>query len=147
MFNHNMPSMDFVSKQLIRQNGSYHADMAGRPQTNEAPPFGAQLATLRKEHGWTQPQLAEKLGVTLATLVYYERQAKNPSADFVSKAAKLFNVSVDELLGHTVKAARKHGPPSRLQQLTEQLAGLPRNKQKVVVEMLEGFLQKTTNST
>ena len=71
---------------------------------------------------------------------------KNPNADFVSKVAKLFNVSVDDLLGHTVKASRKHGPPSRLQQLTEQLAELPRNKQKVVVEMLEGFLQKTTNS-
>ena len=146
MFKHNITSMDFVAKQLIEQNQPYRGDMAGRPQTNEAPLFGARLAALRKEHGWTQPQLAEKLGITLATLVYYERQAKNPSAEFVSKVAKLFNVSVDELLGHTVKVARKHGPPSRLQQLTEQLAELPRNKQKIVVEMLEGFLQKTTNS-
>ncbi len=135
-----------MTKQLIEQNPSYHADMAGRPQTNEAPPFGAQLAALRKEHGWTQPQLAEKLGITLAALVYYERQAKNPNAEFVSKVAKLFNVSVDELLGHTVRASRKHGPPSRLQQLTQRLAELPRNKQKIVVEMLEGFLQKTINS-
>lgn len=116
--------------------------MAGRPQINEAPAFGAKLAGLRKAQGWTQPQLAEKLGITLATLVYYERQAKNPGAEFVSKVAKLFNVSVDELLGHSVKPTRKPGPPSRLQQLTEQLAELPRNKQKVVVEMLEAFLQK-----
>jgi len=55
-------------------------------------------------------------------------------------------VSVDELLGHSIKATRKSGPPSRLQQLTEQLSGLPRNKQKVVVEMLEGFLQKTNKA-
>jgi len=81
--------------------------------------------------------------MTLAALVYYERQAKNPSADFVSKVAKLFNVSVDELLGHAITPNRKSGPPSRLQQLTVQLAELPRTKQKVVVEMLEGFLQKT----
>jgi transcriptional regulator with XRE-family HTH domain len=116
--------------------------MAGRPQINEAPAFGAKLAALRKAQGWTQPQLAEKLGITLATLVYYERQAKNPSAEFVSKVAKLFNVSVDELLGHSVKAIRKSGPPSRLQQLTEQLSRLPRNQQKIVVEMLEGFLHR-----
>jgi hypothetical protein len=30
--------------------------------------------------------------------------------------------------------------------LTEQLAELPRNKQKVVVEMLEGFLQNTSKA-
>ena len=119
--------------------------MAGRPQINDAPAFGAKLAALRKEQDWTQPQLAEKLGITLATLVYYERQAKNPSADFVSKVAKLFNVSVDELLGHSVKPTRKPGPPSRLQELTEQLGELPRHKQKAVVEMLEGYLQRTTN--
>ena len=131
-----------MKQQLIQENRPYSADMAGRPQINEAPAFGAKLAALRKEQGWTQPQLAEKLGTTLAAVVYYERQSKNPNADIVSKVAKLFNVSVDELLGHTIKTARKSGPPSRLQQLTEQLSGLPRNKQKVVVEMLEGILQK-----
>jgi transcriptional regulator with XRE-family HTH domain len=146
MFNHNMASTDFVLKQLIHQSRAYSEDMVGRPQLNEAPAFGARLAALRKERGWTQPQLAEKFGVTLAALVYYERQAKNPSAEFVSKSAKLFNVSVDELLGHAVKPTRKPGPPSRLQQLTEQLAELPRNKQKVVVEMLEGFLQNTSKA-
>jgi transcriptional regulator with XRE-family HTH domain len=143
MFNHNMSSTDFVAEQLIQESRPYSADMAGRPQLNQAPPFGARLAALRKAHGWTQPQLAEKLGVTLAAVVYYERQAKNPNAELVSKVAKLFNVSVDELLGHAIKPTRKPGPPSRLQQLTAQLAELPRSKQKTVVEMLEGFLQKT----
>ena len=138
---------DFVKEQLIQKDRPYHADMAGRPQINHAPAFGGKLAALRKEQGWTQPQLAEKLGMTLAALVYYERQAKNPSAEFVSKVAKLFNVSVDELLGHAVKPTRKSGPPSRLQQLTGQLADLPRTKQKVVVEMLEAFLQKKPASS
>ena len=134
---------DFVKEPLIQNTKPYPADMAGRPQINQAPVFGVKLAALRKAQGWTQPQLAGKLGMTLAALVYYERQAKNPSADFVSKVAKLFNVSVDELLGHAITPNRKSGPPSRLQQLTVQLAELPRTKQKVVVEMLEGFLQKT----
>jgi hypothetical protein len=63
----------------------------------------------------------------------------------VIQAASLLNVSVDQLLDHQVKTPRKSGPPSRLQQLTEQLAALPRRKQKAVVEILEGYL-KTANS-
>jgi transcriptional regulator with XRE-family HTH domain len=118
--------------------------MAGRPQINNAPAFGAKLAALRKKQGWTQPQLAEKLGITLAALVYYERQARNPSAEFVSRAAKLFNVSVDELLGHEVKAGRKPGPPSKLHQKIDEVAQLSRAKQQYVLQFLDQVL--TTSS-
>ncbi len=123
-------------------NHPYALDvMAGRPPINEAPVFGGNLATLRKARGWTQPQLAKMLGISLSALVYSERKATNPSGEFLAKAATVFNVSVDELLGHAVKPMRKPGPPSRLQQLTEQLSTLPRQKQKAVVEILEGYLK------
>ena len=130
----------------MSQNHVYTLDvMAGRPPINEAPVFGGKLAALRKARGWTQPQLAEMLGISLNALVHYERKATNPSGEFLSKVAKLFNVTVDELLGCEVKPARKPGPPSRLAHLTERLAALPRQKQKAVVEILEGYL-KTANS-
>ena len=74
-----------MSKQRLCKNHPYSADMAGRPPINVAPPFGRNLAALRKARGWTQPQLAEQLGITLAALTYYERQAHNPSAEFVAK--------------------------------------------------------------
>lgn len=119
--------------------------MAGRPPINEAPLFGKNLAALRKARGWTQPQLAEKLGISFNALIHYERKAHNPNADFIAKVAKLFNVTVDELLGHEVKTVRKSGPPSRLEQLTNQLSTLPRQKQKAVVEILEGYLKTATN--
>jgi hypothetical protein len=49
-----------------------------------------------------------------------------------------------ELMGQVngAKNGHKPGPPSRLQQLSQRLAALPRSKQKVVVQMLEGFLQQ-----
>lgn len=122
------------------------AVMAGRPQINEAPVFGRNLATLRKTRGWTQSQLAKMLDITTNALVHYERKAKNPTASFLEKVAKVFNVSIDELLGHKVKAERKPGPPSRLEQLTQQLATLPRQKQKAVVEILEGYLKTASPS-
>jgi len=123
----------------------YISDMAGRPPTKPAPAFGTQLAALRKAHGWTQPQLADKLGITLAALTHYERKAENPTADFVAKAAKLFNVSADDLLGHTVKPARKPGPPSQLEERLTAIRKLPRNKQKVVLQLLDSFLQASSH--
>ncbi len=136
-----------MSKPLIPQNRLYLGDMAGRPPINQAPPFGGNLAVLRKARGWTQPQLAEALGITLAALTYYERQARNPSAEFVAKAAKLFNVSVDELLGHAVRPARKSGPPSQIEERLRAVRSLPREKQKIVLQFLDSFLQTNGRKT
>ena len=59
--------------------------------------------------------------------------------------AEALKVPTDSLLGHTTKPTRKPGPPSRLEQLTEQLAALPRHKQKAVIEILEGYLKTAVN--
>ncbi len=59
--------------------------------------------------------------------------------------ALAFNVSLDDLLDHHPKLPRKPGPPSRLEQLTQQLATLPRQKQKAIVDILEGYLKTVSN--
>jgi hypothetical protein len=71
-------------------------------------------------------------------------QAENPTRKTIEKIAEVFGVDSVELLGEANGSRNGHkpGPASRLQQLTQRLGTLPRNKQKVVVEMLEGFLQK-----
>ena len=79
-------------------------------------------------------------------VTYLERRAKNPTAKTIEQIAQVFGVPINALLGSAKivsNGAHKPGPPSRLEELTEQLAQLPRSKQKTVVEMLEGFLQKT----
>ena len=134
------------AKTSISETVFYSADMAGRPATKPAPPFGERLAALRKERGWTQPQLAERLNATVKMVTYLERQAKNPTAKTIEQIAQVFGVPVNALLGPAKmisNGAHKPGPPSRLEELTGRLAQLPRGKQKTVVEMLEGFLQKT----
>lgn len=75
-------------------------------------------------------------------VTYYEREAENPTRKTIERIARVFGVTPIELMGSAsgVKNGHKPGPPSRIQQLTEQLASLPRGKQKVVVQMLEGFL-------
>jgi len=115
--------------------------MAGRPPTKAAPFFGAKLAELRKLRGLTQPRLAEHLGVSLDMLIYYERRAVNPGADFVKKTASFFGVSADELLNQAVTGKRKTGPLSQLEQRLAALRQLPRDKQKLVMQVLDTFLR------
>lgn len=119
--------------------------MAGRPTTKTAPAFGQRLAALRKQRGWTQSELAERLGTTVKMVTYYEREAHNPTHKTIDAIAKVFRVSSAELMGQSnlKNNGHKPGPPSRLQQLTHRLSRLPRPKQKLVMEMLEGVLQKS----
>ncbi len=129
---------------VILESGPYNADMAGRPTSKPAPAFGERLAALRHARSWTQAELAERLGTTVKMVTYYEREAENPTQKTIERIAEVFGVAAVDLMGHTngTKNGHKPGPPSRIQQLTQRLASLPRTKQKVVVEMLEGFLQK-----
>jgi transcriptional regulator with XRE-family HTH domain len=126
---------------MNRVSRLYYDGMAGRPAITPAPPFGAKLAELRKLRGLTQPQLAEALAVSLDMLIYYERRAKNPSVDFAKKAASFFNVTIDQLLGHEVKNGRKPGPPSQFEEKIAALRQLPRNKQKLVLQLIETVLR------
>jgi transcriptional regulator with XRE-family HTH domain len=120
---------------------AYNGDMAGRPTNKTAPAFGGRLAALRKARELTQPKMAELLGITPAMLAYYERKATNPTAEFIQKVATVLNVSVDDLFGHEIKNGSKPGPPSHFEQRISALRALPREKQKVVLQVLDAFLQ------
>jgi transcriptional regulator with XRE-family HTH domain len=121
----------------------YSSDMpGGRPTKRTQPKFGQRLAALRMQQGLSQSQFAKKLNIKRELLAYYERYAKNPTIEFVERASNALQVSTDELLSDHPKSNRKPGPPSRFHLLADQLSHLPRNKQKAVIEFLEGFLSQ-----
>ncbi len=100
------------------------------------------MAAFRVAKGLSQAQLGEALGMDRGLVAYYERAARNPSLELVQKIADFFGVTVGELLNDTARTPRKPGPPSQFVQLAEQLDRLPRAKQRVVAEMLQGFLKQ-----
>ncbi len=61
--------------------------------------FGNNLKTLRLHEGWTQAQLAQKLGITKSVISAYETGLRLPSYDILIHIAKIFKVSTDYLLG------------------------------------------------
>ncbi|MBR2353302.1 MAG: helix-turn-helix transcriptional regulator [Clostridia bacterium] len=61
--------------------------------------FGCRLKKLRKDKGYTQVQLASRLGVTKSVVSYYELQERYPSPEVLIRLASIFHVSTDYLLG------------------------------------------------
>lgn len=60
-----------------------------------------RIYELRMSFGWTQVQLAQKLGITKQTISNWENDNIQPSIDMLVKLSKIFNVSTDYLLGLT----------------------------------------------
>lgn len=59
----------------------------------------AKIKELRKQHGWTQAELAKKLSVSQQTIGSWEVGRAEPNSDALTKLAQLFNVTTDYLLG------------------------------------------------
>lgn len=60
--------------------------------------IGQRIAKLRKQHGMSQENLAEKLGVSSQAVSKWENDASCPDISLLPQLAKLLGVTVDELL-------------------------------------------------
>lgn len=57
-----------------------------------------QLLTLRTKNGWSQEFVARQMEVSRATIVNWERGNTEPSISEAVKLAKLFGITVEELM-------------------------------------------------
>ena len=60
---------------------------------------GERLSELRKDKGYTQKQLADLLSVSKYTISSYENEKTSPDDRSLIFIAKLFNISLDYLMG------------------------------------------------
>lgn len=60
--------------------------------------FGDKLRAMREARGWSQPQLAERMGVSGQTVCSLELGNSNPSLKTFLAVRRVFGVSVEYLL-------------------------------------------------
>lgn len=60
--------------------------------------IGQTVAALRKERGWTQSELADRLQVSNKTVSKWEQDGGAPSVEFYPRLAELFEVTIDYLM-------------------------------------------------
>jgi transcriptional regulator with XRE-family HTH domain len=124
------------------------AAVTDRPMTQDEKQFfrqlGSRVAGLRKEQGLTQTQLAEVLGLTQQMVASYEVGRRRLPASLLPKIATALTVSVEALIGQGRTAPAKRGPAPKLQQQMERIQRLPRAKQRLVLQMLDGVLAQAS---
>ena len=60
--------------------------------------LGTMIAELRKQHGMTQLELADKMGVTDKAVSKWERDLSCPDINSLQALAEILGVSVEELM-------------------------------------------------
>lgn len=61
--------------------------------------LGQRISELRTAFGWSQVDLAKRLGVAKQTVSNWENENIQPSIEMLVRLAKLFGVTADYLLG------------------------------------------------
>lgn len=102
--------------------------------------LGARIATLRKEQGITQVQLAQLLGVSQQTITAYEVGRRRIQVSTLPVIAKALHVPVEELVGKNDQRNGKRGPAPKIQQQLERVAALPKARQRIISEVLDSML-------
>ena len=59
-----------------------------------------RLKELRKNKGYAQQDLAEKIGISKRTLLYWKTGERTPKSDKAQQLADFFGVSIGYLLGY-----------------------------------------------
>jgi transcriptional regulator with XRE-family HTH domain len=105
--------------------------------------FGYVLAELRKAKGFTQQELADSIGSSQRMIAYYERHAKRPPLEKLQAVAQALSVTIDQLLG-VQRVTKQRGAPkdAYLRRKLQQVHGLPKTDQKMVVGMIDALATK-----
>lgn len=76
----------------------------------DAKRYGAQVRSLRDKRGWTQAQLAKHLGgVSPSAVAQWEKGWTQPSKASLQALARVFEVSVADLMEDSIIGARRKG--------------------------------------
>lgn len=98
--------------------------------------FPERLAALRKESGFTQQQMADKIGMHVSQLKRYESGASQPTIEVFRRIVLALNVSADMLLFEE----GERGPDERLKLQFEALSHLDEHEREAVQTMIAGVL-------
>jgi transcriptional regulator with XRE-family HTH domain len=104
--------------------------------------IGQRLARIRKECGYTQVELAARIGIIQSLISDYERDVLRLTAEMAVRFALALDVTTDELL-HPTKA-RPNGtnkPSLKVLRRMQQIERLPPNRQALVLKTIDAFVR------
>ena len=105
----------------------------------ELPPFSKRILMLRKQKGWSQPELARRVGTSGPIIGRYERGEMTPSIEVAKKLADAFGVTLDYLVAD-------RDLPNILQdkemlQRLEAIAALPEEERLRILSVVDSLIR------
>ena len=111
--------------------------------------LGQRLAELRKQRGYSQEELARRIGAVQVVISDYEHGRLRLSAEMALRFAAALDVPIQELLqpseAITVEPAER--PSRRLLRRMQQIEQLPRRKQAALLTTIDTFLENNAAKT
>jgi transcriptional regulator with XRE-family HTH domain len=104
---------------------------------------GERLARLRKERGFTQNELAEKIGIIQTIVSAIEKNTLKLSAEMAIRFALALEISADELLMPAKNKPNGNGKKSsrKIMRRLESIESLPSHHQQTVLKTIDTMLK------
>jgi transcriptional regulator with XRE-family HTH domain len=103
--------------------------------------IGARLARIRKERGFTQTELAERIGILQTLVTDYECDRLRLSAEMAIRFAQALDVSMDDLLKPQKLKQRRAKPSRKVLRRLELIESLPSHQQQTVLKTIDAMLK------
>jgi transcriptional regulator with XRE-family HTH domain len=88
---------------LLLINIGYNIDLGGDNV------YGKKLKQLRKIEGWTQEEVANKIGVSKQTYSHYENEKRRPGLDLIRELAEVYQVNIDDIFSQVLDNQKNPG--------------------------------------
>ena len=101
--------------------------------------FAKRVFELRKDRGWSQPELGKRIGTSVAIIGRYERGEMTPSIEVARKLSEIFKVMVGCLVSDrdVNRLLRDQETVERWRTLDE----LPADDRSRILYVVDGFIR------
>ena len=110
--------------------------------THSPMPLGDSIKQVRKEAGWSQAELGERIGTDPGRISRYESGRITPSADALVRIAEALDVSLDYLLVDDIPRRPLHTPDHHLGERFNHLEELDEEDLSSLLNHLDGLIAK-----
>jgi transcriptional regulator with XRE-family HTH domain len=103
--------------------------------------IGQRLQRFRKLRGYTQKELAAKIGIIQSLVSSYEGDKLKLSPEMIIRFAIALNVSTDEILGYKKSNSTDSAPSLKILRRLKEIEKLPVTEQKTLLKTIDNFLR------
>jgi transcriptional regulator with XRE-family HTH domain len=105
--------------------------------------LGQRITELRKKKGWSQTELANKIGVSYPQMSRYELKGVQPPADVLKKLADGLSTTVDYLInGATDEKAKANLKDAELLNQFKAVEAMADKDKTVIKLLIDAFITK-----